>query len=36
MWVVSDRLDVRRRIEFGDKLPRHEGRDVVWLWVSKE
>jgi hypothetical protein len=36
MWVVADRLDVRKRFESGDKLPQHEGRDVVWLWVSKE
>jgi hypothetical protein len=36
MWVVSNRLDVRRRFELGEKLPQHEGRDVVWLWVGKE
>ncbi len=36
MWVVSNRLDVRKRFELGDKLPQHEGRDVVWLWVGKE
>lgn len=36
MWVVANRLDVRKRFESGDKLPQHEGRDVVWLWVSKE
>jgi hypothetical protein len=36
MWVVSDRLDVRKRFESGDKLPQHEGRDVVWLWVGKD
>jgi hypothetical protein len=36
MWVVANRLDIRKRFESGDKLPQHEGRDVVWLWVSKE
>jgi hypothetical protein len=36
MWVVADRLDIRKRFESGDKLPQHEGRDVVWLWVSKD
>jgi hypothetical protein len=36
MWVVADRLDIRKRFASGDKLPQHEGRDVVWLWVSKE
>jgi hypothetical protein len=36
MWVVADRLDIRKRFESGDKLPQHEGRDVVWLWVGKE
>jgi hypothetical protein len=36
MWVVSNRLDVRRRFELNERLPQHEGRDVVWLWVGKE
>jgi hypothetical protein len=36
IWVVANRLDVRKQFESGDKLPQHEGRDVVWLWVSKE
>jgi hypothetical protein len=36
MWVVANRLDIRKRFESGDKLPQHEGRDVVWLWVGKE
>jgi hypothetical protein len=36
IWVVANRLDVRKRFESGDKLPQHEGRDVVWLWVSKD
>lgn len=36
IWVVADRLDVRKRFESGDKLPRHEGRDVTWLRVGKE
>jgi len=36
MWVVTNRLDVRKRFESGDKLPQHEGCDVVWLWVGKD
>jgi hypothetical protein len=36
IWVVSNKLDVRQRFERGDTLPQHEGRNVVWLWVSKD
>jgi hypothetical protein len=36
VWVVDQRLDVRERFELGDTLPQHEGRDVLWLWVSKQ
>lgn len=36
VWVVAHRLDARQRFELGDTLPRHEGLDVVWLWVSKD
>jgi hypothetical protein len=36
MWVVANRLDIRKRFESGDKLPQHEGCNVVWLWVSKD
>jgi hypothetical protein len=36
LWVVSHRLDVREHFELGDILPQHDGRNVVWLWVSKE
>jgi hypothetical protein len=36
VWVVANRLDVRQRFKSGDTLPQHEGRDVVWVWVSKE
>jgi hypothetical protein len=36
MWVVAHRLNIRQWFELGDTLPRHEGLDVVWLWVSKE
>lgn len=35
IWVVDDRLDVRQRFELGDRLPQFEGRDVGWIWVSK-
>jgi hypothetical protein len=36
VWVIAHRLNVRRRFELGEILPQHDGRDVVWLWVSKD
>jgi hypothetical protein len=36
VWVIDHRLDHRQRFELGDLLPQHEGRDVTWLWVSKD
>jgi hypothetical protein len=36
IWVVAHRVDVRQRFENGETLPRHEGLNVVWLWVSKD
>ncbi len=35
IWVVEDRLDVRKRVEFGEMLPENEGEIVQWLWVGK-
>lgn len=36
VWVIADRLDLRQRFQAGDRLPQHEGREVTWVWVSKE
>jgi hypothetical protein len=35
-WVVAHRLDIRKRFELGDTFPLLDGRNVEWLWVSKE
>lgn len=36
IWAMVDRLNIRRRFEIGDRLPEHEGREVKWIWVSKD
>ena len=35
VWVVADRLDMRQQFRAGEKLPQHEGRDVVWIYSGK-
>lgn len=35
MWVVVDKLDVKKRFATGQVLPDYEGRNVLWMWVSK-
>jgi len=35
IWAVADNLNARERFASGVKLPQFEGRDVVWVWVSK-
>ena len=36
VWVVADRLDLRRQFNAGDRLPQYEGRDVMWIWSDKQ
>lgn len=35
-WVLSNRLDIRRHFEAGDRLPQYEGHDVIWIWSDKD